>query len=200
MYLIFLNAWERNSTLFTNCFKQINHKAVLLYCIYLITLKKTNMWPWTTKPVISSRGIFVVNAKNTLYVLKLSHFLLCQKSLGYYVIIYFRWYRNQVILKFWSDTTFNIYMKKTCILHPCFKSEQLSFASAVVIVNYLSLGLENFPSECNASETQKVSHSGVRLPSQQISPPILRVHGSVALQSVLSETLNTTAFTEEKPI
>ncbi len=91
-------------------------------------------------------------------------------------------------------------MKKTCIVHACFKSVQLSFASAVVIVNFLSLGLENFPSECNASETQKVSHSGVRLPSQQISPPILRVHGSVALQSVLSETLNTTAFTEEKPI
>lgn len=81
-----------------------------------------------------------------------------------------------------------------------FKSVQLSFASAVVIVNYLSLGLEKFPSECNASETQKVSHSGIRLPSQQISPPILRVHGSVALQSVLSETLNTTAFNEEKPI
>ncbi len=41
-----------------------------------------NMWPWTTKPVIISTGIFVAIANNTLYGSKLSIFLLCQKSLG----------------------------------------------------------------------------------------------------------------------
>ncbi len=38
------------------------------------------MWPWTTKPVLSSTGIFVAIANNTLYG---SIFLLCQRSLGY---------------------------------------------------------------------------------------------------------------------
>lgn len=67
-----------------------------------------------------------------------------------------RWNRNQVVLRFRSDTTFRIYIKNTphtCLLHACFKSVQHSFTNAVVIVTYLSLGLENFPSECNASET-----------------------------------------------
>ncbi len=41
------------------------------------------MWPWTTKPVISSTGIFVAIANNTLCGSKLLIFLLCQKSLGY---------------------------------------------------------------------------------------------------------------------
>ncbi len=41
------------------------------------------MWPWTTKAVISSTGIFVAIANNTLYGSKLSIFLLCQKLLGY---------------------------------------------------------------------------------------------------------------------
>ncbi len=30
-----------------------------------------NMWPWTTKPVLSRWGIFVAIAKNTLYRAKL---------------------------------------------------------------------------------------------------------------------------------
>ncbi len=38
------------------------------------------MWPWTTKPFISSTGIFVAIARNPLYGSKLSIFLLCQKS------------------------------------------------------------------------------------------------------------------------
>ncbi len=38
-----------------------------------------NMWPWTTKPVLSPTGIFVAIAKNTLYGSKLLIFLLCQK-------------------------------------------------------------------------------------------------------------------------
>ncbi len=33
------------------------------------------MWPWSTKPDLSSTGIFVAIAKNTLYGSKLSIFL-----------------------------------------------------------------------------------------------------------------------------
>ncbi len=42
-----------------------------------------NIWPWTTKPVLSRWGIFVAIAKNTLYGSKLLIFLLCQKSSGH---------------------------------------------------------------------------------------------------------------------
>ncbi len=42
-----------------------------------------HLWPCSTKAVISSTGIFVVIANNTLYGSKLYIFLLCQKSLGY---------------------------------------------------------------------------------------------------------------------
>ncbi len=42
-----------------------------------------NMWPWSTKPVISLWGIFVAIANNTLCGAKLSIFLLYQKSFGY---------------------------------------------------------------------------------------------------------------------
>ncbi len=42
------------------------------------TEQHPHMWPWTAKPVISSTGIFVAIAKNTLYGSKLSIFLLCQ--------------------------------------------------------------------------------------------------------------------------
>ncbi len=41
------------------------------------------MCPWSTKPVISSTGVFVAIANNTLYGSKLYIFLLCQKSLEY---------------------------------------------------------------------------------------------------------------------
>ncbi len=44
------------------------------------------MWPWTTKAVVSCTCIFVAIAKNGS---ELSIFLLCQKSLGYYVKIMF---------------------------------------------------------------------------------------------------------------
>ncbi len=40
-----------------------------------------HMWPWSTKPVLSRWGIFVVIANNTLYGSKLLMFPLCQKSL-----------------------------------------------------------------------------------------------------------------------
>ncbi len=49
--------------------------------------KILNMWPWTTK--ISCMGIFVEIVNNTLYGSKLLIFLLCQKSLGYWVKIMF---------------------------------------------------------------------------------------------------------------
>ncbi len=41
---------------------------------------KVHMWPWTTKPVISSTGIFIAVANNTLYGSKLQIFLVWQKS------------------------------------------------------------------------------------------------------------------------
>ncbi len=44
---------------------------------------------WSTKPVLSRWSIFVAIANNTLYGLKLYIFLLCQKSLAYYVKIMF---------------------------------------------------------------------------------------------------------------
>ncbi len=43
----------------------------------------THLWPWTTKPVISSTGIFVAIANIVIDFYQLSIFLLCQKSLGY---------------------------------------------------------------------------------------------------------------------
>ncbi len=39
------------------------------------------MWPWSTEAVISSTGIFVAIANNTLYGSQLLIFLLCQKTL-----------------------------------------------------------------------------------------------------------------------
>ncbi len=42
-----------------------------------------DLWPWSTKAVLSHWGIFVAIANNTLYGSKLLIFLLCQKSLGY---------------------------------------------------------------------------------------------------------------------
>ncbi len=53
------------------------------------------MWPWTTKSVIISTGIFVATAKNTLYESKLLIFLLCQKSCSMKI--------------FWKFLTLNIY-------------------------------------------------------------------------------------------
>ncbi len=44
---------------------------------------------WSTKPVLSRWSIFVAIANNTLYGSKLYIFLLCQKSLAYYVKIMF---------------------------------------------------------------------------------------------------------------
>ncbi len=41
---------------------------------------KVHMWPWTTKIVISSTGIFIAVANNTLYGSKLPIFLVWQKS------------------------------------------------------------------------------------------------------------------------
>ncbi len=42
---------------------------------------RLNMWPWTTKPVLSCRGVFFAIAKNTLHGLKLYIFLLCHKRI-----------------------------------------------------------------------------------------------------------------------
>ncbi len=56
-------------------FLQSNANQIIWFQLYL--------WPWSTKPVWSRWGIFVEIAKNTLYVSKLSGFLLCQKSLGF---------------------------------------------------------------------------------------------------------------------
>ncbi len=42
--------------------------------------QRGHMWPWSTKPVLRSTGIFEAIANNTLDGSKLSMFLLCQKS------------------------------------------------------------------------------------------------------------------------
>ncbi len=57
---------------------------VVFYCVVFGPLSlHWHMWPWSTKPVMSSTGIFVVTSQNTLYGSKWSIFLLSQKSLGY---------------------------------------------------------------------------------------------------------------------
>ncbi len=60
-----------------------SRKLLLMPGPGLLLRSGTNMWPWSTKAVISNTGIFVAIANNTLYGSKLSIFLLCQKSLGY---------------------------------------------------------------------------------------------------------------------
>ncbi len=54
-----------------------------------VTNQPTNVTLEQKKTVISSMGTFVVKANNTLYVSKLSIFILCQKSLRYYIKILF---------------------------------------------------------------------------------------------------------------
>ncbi len=61
-----------------------------MFCLYVYLTSDTNqscwwgdMCPWSTKPVLSRWGIFVVIVTNTLYETKLFIFLLCQKSLVY---------------------------------------------------------------------------------------------------------------------
>ncbi len=58
-------------------FLSIYYSFIYSKCQYLC-----NLWPWSTKPVISSTGIFVAIGKNILYGSKWSFFLLCQKSLS----------------------------------------------------------------------------------------------------------------------
>ncbi len=50
--------------------------------MYMENIQK-NMWPCSTKPVISRRGLFVAIVNNTLYWSKLMIFLSWQKSLWY---------------------------------------------------------------------------------------------------------------------
>ncbi len=54
-----------------------------------VTNQPTNVTLEQKKTVVSYMGIFVAIANNTLYGSKLSIFLLCQKSMGYYVKILF---------------------------------------------------------------------------------------------------------------
>ncbi len=54
---------------------------VALWSFYSFCLFCRYMWPWSTKAVISSTGIFVEIANNTLNGPKLYIFILCQKSL-----------------------------------------------------------------------------------------------------------------------
>ncbi len=62
------------------------HSSLLLWSgMWTITFN-AQMWPWTTKPVISSMSIFAAIANNGS---ELSIFLLSQKSLGYQVKIMF---------------------------------------------------------------------------------------------------------------
>ncbi len=52
---------------------QVPHTLCLCFLSFLPakTFTAIHMWPWTTKPVISSTGIFVAIANNTLYGSKL---------------------------------------------------------------------------------------------------------------------------------
>ncbi len=54
-------------------------KELLTECFFV----EQKMWPWSTKAVLSRWGIFVAEAKNTLYGSKWLIMLLCQKILGY---------------------------------------------------------------------------------------------------------------------
>ncbi len=65
------------------------HGLIQCKVLYRAHLTNAQLWPWTTKPVLSRWGIFVAISNNTLCVSKLFIFLLCQKSSGHQVKIMF---------------------------------------------------------------------------------------------------------------
>ncbi len=75
-----LNQWDLYYSRADTCMK--------LYKYHLSLYISNNMWPWSTKAVLSRTGIFIEIDNNTLYESKLSIFRLCQKSLGCSMMIF----------------------------------------------------------------------------------------------------------------
>ncbi len=70
------------NTKMTNILNDKNIDCIMIpHQYYFVIIRNQNheIWPWSTKAVISNTDIFVAIANNTLYGSKLSIFLLCQK-------------------------------------------------------------------------------------------------------------------------
>ncbi len=100
------------------------------------------MWPWTTKPVLSSTGIFVAIANNTLYGSKVSIFFFMPKLFSYCKYIKTFWLVICIAKDYIWTTLKEIFLNILTFLEPSdsrFSNSCISAKYCPILTNHTSM-------------------------------------------------------------